>query len=149
MSLDARLCRGCSISVMLIDPVEKTGMRGAVRHAHQQRQPCRQAKQVQTSPMTTPDQGPSAGEKTALLGFQTLTVFKILPLPSGTRKSMGILIIASRAVLLTRCSDFLKERLFGLSNPQGNHGESIKEAHFHLDNTPTVSTSSQRQIEIG
>lgn len=33
--------------------------------------------------------------------------------------------------------DFLKERLFGLSNPQGNHGESIKEAHFHLDNTPT------------
>jgi hypothetical protein len=35
-------------------------------------------------------------------------------------------------------SDFLKERLFGLSNPQGNHGESIKEAHFHLDNTPTV-----------
>ncbi|KAK8037019.1 cytoplasmic protein [Apiospora marii] len=31
---------------------------------------------------------------------------------------------------------FLKERLFGLSNPQGNHGESVKEAHFHLDNTP-------------
>ncbi|KAK3683988.1 protein phosphatase 2c [Podospora appendiculata] len=31
---------------------------------------------------------------------------------------------------------FLKERLFGLSNPQGNHGESLKEAHFHLDNTP-------------
>ncbi|RKF63229.1 Uncharacterized protein OnM2_027059 [Erysiphe neolycopersici] len=35
--------------------------------------------------------------------------------------------------------DFLKERLFGLSNPQGNHGESIKEAHFHIDNTPTHS----------
>ncbi|RKF79101.1 Uncharacterized protein GcC1_049001 [Golovinomyces cichoracearum] len=35
--------------------------------------------------------------------------------------------------------EFLKERLFGLSNPQGNHGESIKEAHFHLDNTPTHS----------
>ncbi|ODA81715.1 hypothetical protein RJ55_00218 [Drechmeria coniospora] len=32
--------------------------------------------------------------------------------------------------------EFLKERLFGLSNPQGNHGESVKEAHFHLDNTP-------------
>ncbi|CAI4212542.1 unnamed protein product [Parascedosporium putredinis] len=28
------------------------------------------------------------------------------------------------------------ERLFGLSNPQGNHGESVKEAHFHLDNVP-------------
>ncbi|RDL40291.1 Uncharacterized protein BP5553_00270 [Venustampulla echinocandica] len=35
--------------------------------------------------------------------------------------------------------DFLKERLFGLSNPQGNHGESVKEAHFHVDNTPTHS----------
>ncbi|KAL2872752.1 uncharacterized protein BJX67DRAFT_17348 [Aspergillus lucknowensis] len=34
---------------------------------------------------------------------------------------------------------FLKERLFGLSNPQGNHGESVKEAHFHVDNTPTHS----------
>ncbi|EGY15632.1 cytoplasm protein [Verticillium dahliae VdLs.17] len=32
--------------------------------------------------------------------------------------------------------DFLKERLFGLSNPQGNHGEGVKEAHFHVDNTP-------------
>lgn len=37
-------------------------------------------------------------------------------------------------------SDFLKERLFGLSNPQGNHGESIKEAHFHVDNTPSVGS---------
>jgi len=35
--------------------------------------------------------------------------------------------------------DFLKERLFGLSNPQGVHGESIKECHFHLDNTPSHS----------
>jgi Glycosyl hydrolase family 63 C-terminal domain len=35
--------------------------------------------------------------------------------------------------------DFLKERLFGLSNPQGNHGESIKECHFHVDNVPTHS----------
>jgi len=41
--------------------------------------------------------------------------------------------------LLTIYSEFLKERLFGLSNPQGNHGESIKEAHFHQDNVPTVS----------
>ena len=35
--------------------------------------------------------------------------------------------------------DYLKERLFGLSNPQGNHGESVKECFFHLDNTPTHS----------
>jgi len=35
--------------------------------------------------------------------------------------------------------DHIKERLFGLSNPQGVHGESIKECHFHVDNTPTHS----------
>src|SRR6185503_10619502 len=34
---------------------------------------------------------------------------------------------------------FLKERLFGLSNPEGNHGEDVKEYYFHLDNTPTHS----------
>ena len=47
---------------------------------------------------------------------------------------------------LTHASDFLKERLFGLSNPQGNHGESIKEAHFHLDNTPTVCFSFRASL---
>ncbi|MEX0962129.1 MAG: glucosidase [Simkaniaceae bacterium] len=33
----------------------------------------------------------------------------------------------------------IKERLFGLSNSQGNHGEDIKEEFFHLDNLPTHS----------
>src|SRR4029434_8247329 len=33
----------------------------------------------------------------------------------------------------------LKERFFGLSNPQGNHGEDLKEYFYHLDNTPTHS----------
>src|SRR6478609_4197491 len=33
----------------------------------------------------------------------------------------------------------LKERLFGLSNPEGNHGEDVKEYYFYLDNTPTHS----------
>jgi hypothetical protein len=31
----------------------------------------------------------------------------------------------------------LKERLFGLSNPEGNHGEDVKECYFYLDSTPT------------
>lgn len=31
----------------------------------------------------------------------------------------------------------LKERLFGLGNYQGNHGEDVKELYFHLDNLPT------------
>jgi hypothetical protein len=33
----------------------------------------------------------------------------------------------------------LKERLFGLTNEQGNHGEDVKEYYFFLDNTPTHS----------
>ncbi len=33
----------------------------------------------------------------------------------------------------------LKERLFGLSGPEGNHGEDVKEEYFFLDSTPTHS----------
>jgi hypothetical protein len=33
----------------------------------------------------------------------------------------------------------LKERLFGLTNSQGNHGEDVKEVYFYLDGTPTHS----------
>ncbi len=32
---------------------------------------------------------------------------------------------------------FLKERLFGLTGPQGNHGEDVKEYYFYLDNSPS------------
>ena len=35
----------------------------------------------------------------------------------------------------------LKERLFGLTNPEGNHGEDLKEYFFYLYNTPTHSYS--------
>jgi hypothetical protein len=33
----------------------------------------------------------------------------------------------------------IKERLFGLTNNQGNHGEDVKELYFHLDSSPTHS----------
>ncbi|HEX8708104.1 MAG TPA: hypothetical protein VF723_07680 [Pyrinomonadaceae bacterium] len=33
----------------------------------------------------------------------------------------------------------LKERLFGLGGPEGNHGEDVKEYYFYLDSTPTHS----------
>ncbi|HEX4497822.1 MAG TPA: glucosidase [Thermoanaerobaculia bacterium] len=33
----------------------------------------------------------------------------------------------------------LKERLFGLTGPEGNHGEDVKEQYFFLDATPTAS----------
>jgi hypothetical protein len=35
--------------------------------------------------------------------------------------------------------DFLKERLFGLTSSQGNHGEDVKELYYYLDSTPTHS----------
>src|SRR6516165_6743669 len=31
----------------------------------------------------------------------------------------------------------LKERLFGLNSPEGNHGEDVKEYYFYLDNVPS------------
>ena len=43
----------------------------------------------------------------------------------------------------------LKERMFGLTNSEGNHGEDVKEYYFYLDSTPThsymnTSTSTRR-----
>ena len=34
---------------------------------------------------------------------------------------------------------FLKERLYGLTGPQGNHAEDVKELYYYLDSTPTHS----------
>ncbi len=33
----------------------------------------------------------------------------------------------------------LKERIFGLTNAEANHGEDVKEYYFYLDSTPTLS----------
>ena len=44
------------------------------------------------------------------------------------------------ALALWNCRDpILKERLFGLTGNQGNHGEDVKEYYFYLDATPTGS----------
>ena len=41
--------------------------------------------------------------------------------------------------LWNRRDPILKERLFGLTNSEGNHGEDVKEYYFYLDSTPTHS----------
>src|SRR5260221_6340100 len=42
---------------------------------------------------------------------------------------------------LLNCADpHLKERLFALTNSEGNHGEDVKEYYFYLDSTPTHSS---------
>lgn len=41
--------------------------------------------------------------------------------------------------LWNEADPILKERLFGLTNAEGNHGEDVKEYYYYLDNTPTHS----------
>ncbi len=46
--------------------------------------------------------------------------------------------------LWNRTDPFLKERIFGLTGPQGNHGEDAKEYWWYVDATPTHSWNSWR-----
>ena len=48
-------------------------------------------------------------------------------------------LICLAPALWNGCDPILKERLFGLTGDEGNHGEDVKEAYFYLDNTPTHS----------
>ena len=41
--------------------------------------------------------------------------------------------------LWNECDPILKERLFGLTNGEGNHGEDVKELYYYLDATPSHS----------
>ena len=51
---------------------------------------------------------------------------------------MGISAARSRALALWNGADpILKERLFGLTGNEGNHGEDVKEYYFYLDNVPS------------
>jgi len=55
----------------------------------------------------------------------------------GISDDQGLLCFAL-ALWNTR-DPILKERLFGLNGPEGNHGEDVKEHYFYLDATPTHS----------
>ena len=39
-----------------------------------------------------------------------------------------------------RRGPFLKERLFGLTGPEGNHGEDVKECYYYLDSHLPIPT---------
>ena len=45
----------------------------------------------------------------------------------------------SRSRFGTASDPILKERLFGLTGSEGNHGEDVKELYYYLDSTPTHS----------
>ena len=75
-----------------------------------------------TSPTTTLGAVPTAGAKTVSWASPTARAGSALRWRCGT----GAIPI-------------LKERLFGLTGPEGNHGEDVKECYFYLDSTPTHS----------
>ena len=51
----------------------------------------------------------------------------------------SIFTCASALALWNERDPILKERLFGLTNAEGNHGEDVKELYYYLDGTPTHS----------
>ncbi|HEY8075758.1 MAG TPA: glucosidase [Labilithrix sp.] len=55
----------------------------------------------------------------------------------GMSDSRGIFNVA--VALWNGKDPFLKERAFGLSGPEGNHGETVGELYWYLDQTPTCS----------
>ncbi len=75
-----------------------------------------------TSPTTTPAAAPTAGARTGC---------------SGSRDRQCRLCFA--LALWNGKDPILKERLFGLTGPEGNHGEDVKELYYYLDSTPTHS----------
>jgi hypothetical protein len=48
-------------------------------------------------------------------------------------------LICFSVALWNKKDPILKERLFGLTNAEGNHGEDCKECYYYLDSTPTHS----------
>ena len=69
---------------------------------------------------TTPAAAPTAGARTGC---------------SGSRDRECRLCFA--LALWNGRDPILKERLFGLTGPEGNHGEDVKECYYYLDSTPT------------
>ena len=53
------------------------------------------------------------------------------------------------AELVERRDPIMKERLFGLTNAEGDHGEDVKECYFYLDARPTSSYLKMLQISAG
>jgi len=56
---------------------------------------------------------------------------------AGVSDDKGLICLA--LALWNESDPILKERLFGLTNSEGNHGEDVKEYYFYVDNTPTHS----------
>jgi len=51
---------------------------------------------------------------------------------------MSTVVCALRSPCGNGADPILKERLFGLTGPQGNHGEDVKELYYYQDATPNT-----------
>ena len=105
-------------------PVEEVGTvseRTAVGHGPRGLQPGRQRLGLLHATIRRAP-APIAGARTAWPASRTTIRCSALRSPSGTARD-----------------PILKERLFGLTNSEGNHGEDVKEYYFYLDSTPTHS----------
>ena len=81
---------------------------------------------------------------TATPGITSLSITPPAALTAGTKTDWPASRIATSAsasplALWNGHDPILKERLFGLTGEEGNHGEDVKECYFYLDNTPTHS----------
>ena len=79
-----------------------------------------------------------------ILGEQLVMMMQKAELTDGQKKEsweflMTSNVCASLFFFWNKKDKMVKERFFGLSNHQGNHGEDIKEIFYYLDNTPTHS----------
>jgi hypothetical protein len=75
---------------------------------------------------------------TTMLDYAPTAGVKMASLESPmTSNSFALLCFA--LALWNGRDPILKERLFGLTNNEGNHGEDVKEYYFYLDSTPTHS----------
>ena len=78
------------------------------------------------------------------LGISSRTITRAPAPTAGTRtaspaSATATSTSASRSRLWNGRDPILKERLFGLTGNEGNHGEDVKECYFYLDSTPTHS----------
>ena len=81
---------------------------------------------------------------TAMPGLISRTITRAAAPIAGARTGLpGLATTSSISASVSRCgtsSDpILKERLFGLTNSEGNHGEDVKELYYYLDATPSHS----------
>ena len=82
-----------------------------------------------TSPTTTPGPGPTGGARTAWAGI----------CDDGQHLCLAFAFWNGR-------DPILKERIFGLTGNEGNHGEDAKEYWWYLDSTPTHSWMRWRYV---